>query len=141
MIYLSAIVLLLLIFLAVLLLFSFRKTTRARTRQDDIDYSRIMNSGPVSDCPLCGEPLQKGERVHSLLFPGGKEDSIMHIYGCPYCYAEHPRRNPAPLKKRNCPSCRSPLDPGDYVYARVYKKPYKTHVSIIGCTRCRGIRP
>ena len=139
MIILSVLVVALLIVLAAIVLLSL-KSTRKENSGTGYFFAAGTESEKMSDCPLCGEPLRKGEQVHSLLFPG-EDDGIMHIYGCPYCYIGHPRRNSSPLKTRVCPSCRSVLGAKDYVYARVFRKPYKTHVSVVGCTLCRGIRP
>ena len=91
-------------------------------------------------CPLCGTMLQKGETVHSVLYPG-KPDSMMYIYGCPFCYTDHPRgsgyENRQPEGPRQCPACKEVLREEDYVIARVFEKPEKTHVHVLGCTICR----
>jgi hypothetical protein len=91
----------------------------------------------TSVCPLCKTGLARGERIHSVIFPGGADWSLMHIFGCPYCYRDHPRRGAGPLKQRNCPSCRSLLTEKEHLYARVYRKPGKDHVSVTGCSLCR----
>jgi len=83
-------------------------------------------------CPLCKTPLEKGEKVHSELFPG-KEDKMMHIHGCPYCDS----RKEGSSIRRFCPYCKEPLSGEDYVIARVFMKPDKTYVHVLGCTRCR----
>ncbi|MBN2617700.1 MAG: hypothetical protein JXR64_05245 [Spirochaetales bacterium] len=107
--------------------------------------SRIENT-PVLDrmetgkpCPICSWPLQKNERVHSIRYQTGS-DALMHIYGCPYCYKEHPKSKFSTKTVRKCPSCNSNLQPKDYVIARLFEKPGKNHVHVLGCYRCRGKR-
>jgi predicted nucleic acid-binding Zn ribbon protein len=84
---------------------------------------------PEKPCPLCGEPLKPGERVHSVLYPG-KPDRIMEIYGCPHC------EGAGSENKRRCPVCRNEMPPEDLVIARVFEKPGKTHVHVLGCSSC-----
>lgn len=55
-----------------------------------------------SICPLCGSGLTRSEKVKSVLFPG-KPDSMMEIYGCPYCFP------PDNKIKRICPVCKKEL--------------------------------
>jgi hypothetical protein len=54
----------------------------------------------------------------------------MHISGCVYCL-EGDRR-------RVCPVCGAVLQDGEYLIARLYDKPVRSHVHVQGCTRCRG---
>lgn len=94
----------------------------------------------LKPCPLCGTMLRRGETVHSVVFSGGalakgsrsgSEDYLAHLFGCPYCYPanqEHPRE---------CPVCNRKI-PGDgYVVARMFEKPGRKHVHVLGCTECR----
>ncbi len=90
-------------------------------------------------CPLCGEWLNRGERVHSHLYPG-KPDGLMHIFGCPRCYHGHPDSGGRGGEGRICPYCGESLGPDDYVIARVFNKPGKTQVHVLGCTICRERR-
>lgn len=101
----------------------------------------------LKPCPLCGTMLKRGETVHSVVFSGGTQaeaakrssadrpgDWLAHLFGCPYCYpanAGHPRI---------CPVCRRELGPDDYVIARMFEKPGRKHVHVLGCTRCRAGR-
>ena len=91
-----------------------------------------------SDCPLCGEHLPRGTRVHSVLFPG-KEFDLMRIYGCRHCWSGHTLADiSGSLHSRRCPSCGESIPEGGYVMAQVYNKPYrKTHVHVYGCTVCK----
>ncbi len=91
-----------------------------------------------TDCPLCGEHLPRGTRVHSVLFPG-KEFDLMRIYGCRHCWEGHASADlSASLNSRRCPSCGDTIPEGGYVMAQVYNKPYrKTHVHVYGCTVCK----
>ncbi|MCF6335380.1 MAG: hypothetical protein L3J12_06540, partial [Spirochaetales bacterium] len=80
-------------------------------------------------CPLCGSNLYGNKRVKSVLFPG-KPDSMMEINGCPYCYPSNSEIS------RVCPVCRKIVPADGHVIARVFKKPGKTHVHVLGCTGC-----
>lgn len=101
----------------------------------------------LKPCPLCGTMLRRGERVHSVVFSGGAPvgatsgspaapgrppaDYLTHMFGCPYCYPanpDHPRR---------CPVCGKTLPPDGYVIARMFDKPGRKHVHVLGCTECR----
>jgi hypothetical protein len=64
--------------------------------------------------------------------PRRDEDTLTHIFGCPYCYPpddEHPRY---------CPVCERKLGPDDYVIARMFNRAPRSHVHVLGCTQCRG---
>ena len=89
-------------------------------------------------CPLCSTLLQKNERVHSIVYRG--EDTIMHIYGCPYCYEDHPKSKFKVETQRVCHACNKPISKKEYVIARLFEKPGKNHVHVLGCYRCRGKR-
>lgn len=96
----------------------------------------------LKPCPLCNTMLRRGETVHSVVFSGGDaassrqddgrpRDYLAHIFGCPYCYpanAEHVRR---------CPVCRKDLSADGFVVARMFDKPGRKHVHVLGCGRCR----
>ncbi len=95
-------------------------------------YSVRENTGEQTfstTCPLCGSGLVKGERVKSVLFPG-KPDSIMEIHGCRYCYP------PNKKIKRICPVCKKELGSESVVIARVFERPGRKHVHVLGCTEC-----
>ena len=121
----------------------------------------------LKPCPLCRTMLRRGETVHSVVFSGpahaenldrmtaaarsvgpssrtagavrggsgGRvEDHLAHIFGCRYCYPanqEHPRI---------CPVCAQTLRPDGYLIARMFEKPGKKHVHVLGCTECRNVR-
>ena len=105
----------------------------------------------LKPCPLCGFMLRKGETVHSIVYSGDgrtaaaperapttparrtnqPRDYLAHLFGCPYCYpanAEHPR---------HCPVCHKTLPPDGYVVARMFDKPGRKHVHVLGCGNCR----
>lgn len=98
-------------------------------------YSRVQNSenGDNSEktkpCPLCGTPLKPGEKVHSVMYPG-KPDSLMEIFGCPYC------EKPDSRQTRICPVCKKEMEAESVLIARVFSKPGKTHVHVLGCSQC-----
>jgi len=85
-------------------------------------------------CPLCGELLSAGERVHSVIYPG-KPDKLMEIFGCPHCETEPQARKAGP-NKRKCPVCKQTMAADSVLIARVFDKPGKTHVHVLGCSDC-----
>jgi hypothetical protein len=54
----------------------------------------------------------------------------MHIWGCVYCLKGK--------RKRRCPVCGAELQAGEYLISRIFERPRRSHVHVIGCTRCRG---
>ncbi len=103
---------------------------------EDPEIFRSENS--YRNCPICSTPLLKGETVHSHLYPG-KPDGMMYIYGCPFCYRDHPRVKERRDVKRTCPYCKTDIPDKGWVVARVFEKPKKTHVHVLGCTVCRKV--
>ena len=109
--------------------------TRRKTERPDGagPYGEITRS-----CPLCGSGLRRGETLHTVVYPG-KSDKLVDMYGCPYCYADHPRSNgKAPSAARICPVCKEVLGAKDYLIGRLFEKPAKRHLHILGCSMCRG---
>ncbi len=104
-------------------------------KKPENDFDTVIDG---TECPLCGEHLPRGTRVHSVVYPG-KDFDLMRIFGCPHCWAGHP--SPAPdheIHKRRCPYCGESVPENGYVMARVYNRPYKkTHVQVYGCTVCK----
>ena len=86
--------------------------------------------GAPRTCPVCCARLEKGERVKSAAFPSlGGYDRLMHISGCFYCL-EGDRR-------RVCPVCGAVLREEEYLVARLFEKPVRSHVHVLGCSRCK----
>lgn len=125
------------------------------------DYSALANRMAdrtrgnfevLRPCPLCRTMLRRGETVHSVVFSGpahagsiapgtasaaprrragDPRESMAHLFGCPYCYPaneEHPRV---------CPVCSRVVPADGYVIARMFERPGKKHVHVLGCTECR----
>jgi hypothetical protein len=89
--------------------------------------------GAPRTCPVCSARLGRGERVKSAAFPSmGGADRLMHISGCLYCL-EGDRR-------RACPVCGAELAFDEILIARMFEKPGRSHVHVLGCSRCRGPR-
>ncbi len=89
--------------------------------------------GAPRTCPVCSARLERGERVQSSAFPSmGGADRLMHISGCPYCLAES--------RVRSCPVCGNLLKPEEVLIARMFEKPGRSHVHVLGCSKCRGPR-
>ncbi|MDR3161114.1 MAG: hypothetical protein LBU28_05805 [Spirochaetaceae bacterium] len=88
-------------------------------------------AGEVRTCPLCTARLDAGERVKSTAFPSmrGKDSRIMHISGCVYCLDGS--------RLRTCPVCDADLGVEDVLIARIFDKPGRSHVHVLGCSRCR----
>jgi RNA polymerase subunit RPABC4/transcription elongation factor Spt4 len=81
-------------------------------------------------CPVCSALLEKGERVKSAAFPStGGTDRLMHIAGCVYCLGGG--------RTRVCPVCGSQLFEDEYLIARLFDKPGRSHVHVLGCNRCK----
>lgn len=106
----------------------------------------------LKPCPLCGTMLRRGETVHSVVFSGPAkatsidpatahpasrprssrpEDYLAHLFGCPYCYPANSEH------RRTCPVCSRRLPDDGYVIARMFEKPGRKHVHVLGCTGCR----
>jgi hypothetical protein len=82
---------------------------------------------------VCSARLERGERVKSSAFPSmGGADRLMNISGCPYCLTGS--------RGRSCPVCGIALHSEEVLVARLFDKPGRSHVHVLGCTRCRGPR-
>jgi hypothetical protein len=89
--------------------------------------------GAPRTCPVWSARLGRGERVKSAAFPAmGHLDRLMHIAGCPYCLEGD--------RERSCPVCGHILEEGEILIARMFEKPGRSHVHVLGCSRCRGPR-
>jgi len=86
--------------------------------------------GEPRTCPVCCSKLDRGDRVKSSAFPSlGGYDRLMHISGCIYCM-EGDRR-------RVCPVCSAILREEEFLVARLFDKPVRSHVHVLGCSRCK----
>ncbi len=89
--------------------------------------------GAPRTCPVCSARLERGERVKSSAFPSmGGADRLMHISGCPYCLEGS--------RVRSCPVCGDLLKSEEVLIARMFEKPGRSHVHVLGCSKCRGPR-
>jgi len=89
--------------------------------------------GDPQVCPVCSTKLYKGSQVKSKAFPSlsGGRDRMMHIQGCVYCInGELPR---------SCPVCGASLDQNDILIARMSERPGRSHVHIMGCSKCKRV--
>jgi predicted nucleic acid-binding Zn ribbon protein len=107
---------------------------RRRHRGSRGNRSPVENRpGAPRTCPVCSTLLEKGERVKSEAFPTlGGPDRLMHISGCFYCLEGDQRRN--------CPVCGAGLRKDEFLIARLFEKPSRSHVHVLGCTRCKTRR-
>jgi len=89
-------------------------------------------------CPLCGNKLNPGEKLHSELVrkKGEKTTGTLYIYGCPHCYPRSlPEKKSAPKK---CPVCHRKMEKNDYAtgyYRELPEGRKRAHVT--GCVKCR----
>ncbi|MCF7929040.1 MAG: hypothetical protein K9L68_09220 [Spirochaetales bacterium] len=116
--------------LVLLISLSRLKGNRAAGRPDSAGNSTVLHTKQPKTCPLCGSELETGERVRSVIYPG-TPDRIMHIFGCPHCYPARPD------PKRTCPVCKVTMPEEGHLVARVFENERRTHVHVLGCTRCR----
>ncbi|OQY32685.1 MAG: hypothetical protein B6241_10150 [Spirochaetaceae bacterium 4572_59] len=122
------------------LLYLIFSTLQKKPPLKDQEEDFLMGEEKTSECPLCGKDLHRGERVHSVVYTKG-EDRLMNIYGCPWCYKDHPAGHKSALRDRKCPSCGTPLKEGSFAIARVFERPgKKIHVHVLGCPVCRNRR-
>ncbi|GHU88826.1 hypothetical protein FACS189476_06610 [Spirochaetia bacterium] len=105
------------------------KDRRGRAAQESIEEGI---AGNPQVCPICSAKLPKGELVKSSAFPSlNGTDRLMHIRGCVYCIeGKRPRR---------CPVCGAALRDDEYLISRIFERPGRSHVHVIGCNRCRGL--
>jgi hypothetical protein len=86
--------------------------------------------GAPRTCPVCCARLENGERVKSSAFPSlGGYDRLMHISGCCYCL-EGDRR-------RVCPVCGAVRQEKEFLIEKKKEKPVRSHVHVLGCSRCK----
>jgi hypothetical protein len=90
--------------------------------------------GAPQTCPVCSAKLDGGELVKSSAFPSisGGQDRLMHIRGCVYCIRGD--------RERSCPVCGVILKDNEILIARMFERPRRAHVHVLGCSRCRGIK-
>ncbi len=122
-----------------------------RLKKDD--YSALANRmarhsrsslAVLKPCPLCGAMLERGERVHTVVFsrdpvdPSGRprppriKESMVHMFGCPYC------RPPEGTRRRTCPVCKRTIRGDGFAIARMFERDDKRkQVHVLGCTECR----
>ena len=91
--------------------------------------------GDPQICPVCSAKLGGGELVSSTAFPSlnGGNDRFMHIKGCIYCLGGE--------RERVCPVCGTVLNLDEILISRLFeRRSRRSHVHVIGCSRCRGPR-
>jgi len=91
------------------------------------------NPGDPQVCPVCSTKLNKGYLVKSMAFPSltGGKDRLMHIRGCVHCLnGDLPRV---------CPVCGASLGQNDILIARMFERPGRNHVHVIGCSKCKRL--
>lgn len=87
--------------------------------------------GAPQTCPVCSARLEKGELVKSMAFPSFTgRDRLMHLQGCVYCLEGD--------RARVCPVCGTLLGDDEFLVCRMFDRPRRSHVHVLGCSRCRG---
>jgi RNA polymerase subunit RPABC4/transcription elongation factor Spt4 len=105
-----------------------RRSSRRRPKS-----SGESTAGEPQTCPVCSAKLRPGELVSSAAFPSlnGGKDRFMHIRGCLYCLRGG--------RDRICPVCGTILKENEFLISRLFERPgRRSHVHIVGCTRCPG---
>jgi endogenous inhibitor of DNA gyrase (YacG/DUF329 family) len=111
-----------------------RRPSGDRLYKQAVDAPTEGSAGSVRTCPICAARFEHGERVKSTAFPesGLGQGRLMHIEGCAYCLGG-PRSG-----KRKCPVCGAQINTDEILFARMFDKPGRSHVHVLGCSRCRG---
>ncbi|GHT65541.1 hypothetical protein FACS1894110_07670 [Spirochaetia bacterium] len=105
------------------------KHRRGQVSQESIEEGI---AGDPQVCPICSAKLPKGELVKSSAFPSlNGRDRLMHIQGCVYCLKGK--------RPRYCPVCGASLRDDEYLISRIFERPGRSHVHVIGCNQCRGL--
>jgi hypothetical protein len=116
----------------------FGMNSRGRRSQKTNGDSHAGVEGRAGDpqtCPVCAAKLPAGMLVKSAAFPTlNGTDRLMHIMGCPFCL-EGPTEHRRP---RVCPVCHQPISETEFLFARIFERPGKSHVHVLGCMNCRG---
>jgi hypothetical protein len=102
-------------------------------RRGNMDQPEIEGrAGDPQTCPVCSARLPPGQLVKSAVYPPvNGTDRIMHIMGCSFCLEGEKRR------RRVCPVCHKPIGDSEYLFARVFERPGKSHIHVLGCINCR----
>jgi hypothetical protein len=109
-----------------------RQSRRPAPGKDD---EREGRPGDPQTCPVCTARLPPGRLVRSAVYPSlNGRDRIMHIMGCPYCLEGEAEKR----RHRICPVCHQPVPEGEYLFARIFERPGRSHVHVLGCMKCRG---
>jgi len=108
-------------------------TTREKSRTAPVRREK-GKAGAPGVCPLCCITLLKNEQIKTKVFPSESDNQLCSIYGCPHCY-------PVPEHGviRYCPVCKSSVENGAYLIARLFDRGKNgKHVRILGCKHCRN---
>ncbi|GMO60070.1 MAG: hypothetical protein Ta2G_20110 [Termitinemataceae bacterium] len=121
--------------LVILILFFWQKKNK-RENEEALREDESENAIPEGErgdarvCPICAALFLNGETVYSKRFPKTRKrfDRLLHIHGCPFCLKGQ--------RTRRCPVCGSEMSVTDYLIARIWERPGKSHVHVQGCINC-----
>lgn len=83
---------------------------------------------PRGFCPICGQGLQKGEKIRSSIMELGDVEVQTTIKGCPYCLEGN--------RSRQCPVCKKKLKKDESILAFSDPQNNKNRLAIRGCKKC-----
>jgi hypothetical protein len=107
-----------------------RRTSKGRSRREILPQVENGTPGDPRVCPICAAKLKVDERVKSAAFPGlPGQGRLMHIWGCIFCLDGS--------RVRKCPVCGAELTVKEILVARMFEKPGRSHVHVLGCSHCR----
>ena len=106
---------------------------RSERKKRGLRPRELSFPGAPQTCPVCSAKLNDGELVKSLAFPSlnGGKDRLMYIKGCIYCLNGE--------QSRICPVCGNNLQEEEILICRMFERPNRPHVHVLGCSRCRRI--
>ncbi|MDR2516990.1 MAG: hypothetical protein LBC88_06375 [Spirochaetaceae bacterium] len=114
-------------------LFFLRGRARQEKKRGKAGRSPAVETGRPGDpkvCPVCAAKLGAGERVKSAAWPGiPGQGRLMHISGCVFCLDGS--------RDRKCPVCGAALLVDEVLVARIFDRPGRSHVHVLGCSHCR----
>ena len=140
-----------LVFLFYFLVYSIRLPSFGKRAKKQKSGPEEGRAGDPQTCPVCSAKLNEGQLVSSAAFPAakGSNDRLMHIRGCTYCLLGD--------RERTCPVCLISITTEEHLVSRLFdrspelsmgrftkhyneRSTQRSHVHIVGCSKCKGPR-